>query len=415
MIALIALCLAQGDSVTWTRDVAPIVYENCLSCHRDGEVAPFALETYADVKKRARQIELATRLRLMPVWKPEPGWGDFVGARRLTDAQIATIKRWVDGGCVEGDPAHLPRKSAFNDGWALGTPDLVVRMPEAFTVPAEGRDVYRNFVLPLGLKQDRHVRAAQYRPSNRRVVHHALLFLDATDGSRRRDEQDTGPGFSGFSPSAVSGGGLGGWAPGAEAQPLPDGVGKLVKAGSDLILQLHLHPSGKEEKEQSEVGLYFCRDAPSRQAAMLPLLERRIDIPPGEKEYTIERSFVAPVDFELIGVAPHAHYLARTMKVWMTDARGKETPLLWIKDWDFDWQGQYRYREPVRVPKGARVSMVFTYDNSADNPRNPARPPARVRWGEQTSDEMAITFLQIVPASQSDLLRLVAAALVRRR
>jgi hypothetical protein len=400
--------------VTWTRDVAPIVWKSCTSCHRAGEVAPFALQTYIDVKKRARDIVTVTRARTMPVWKPEQGFGEFAGERRLTDEQIATIKAWVDGGCLEGDAADLPPEPKFPEGWTLGEPDLVVKMEEAYMVPAEGRDVYRNFVIPLDLAEDRYVRAVEYRPGNKKVVHHALMFLDTTGESRRKDEQDKAPGFSGFGLGlgAFSGGGLGGWAPGGLTQPLPNGVGKQVKKGSDLLLQLHFHPSGKAEKEQSTIGLYFCKEKPAKLIAMVPMADRKIDIAPGDKSYRVEQSFTAPVDVEIIGLTPHAHYLAKEMKVW-AEKDGKEIPLVWIKDWDFDWQEQYQFKTPVKIARGTKVSMVYTYDNSAENPKNPSSPPVRVRWGEQTTNEMAITFFSVVTQNHADYLKLMAAVAIR--
>jgi len=411
--------LAQGRDgqdkavkvVTWTKDVAPIVYQNCASCHRTGEVAPFPLLTYGDAKRRSKEMALSVAARTMPVWKPEKNYGEFVGERRLSDDQIATIKAWVDGGCAEGDAKDLPPEPKFGDGWAFGEPDLVVKMAEEYTVPAEGRDIYRNFAIPLNLTEEKYVRAVQFRPGNKKVVHHALMFLDTTGDSRKKDEQDPKPGFGGggLGLGAVSGGGLGGWAPGGVTQPMPDGIGKQIKKNSDLLLQLHFHPSGKVEKELSQIGIWFCKEKPKKLVSMVPMGNRQLDIAPGDKNYKVEAQFTTPVDVEFVGITPHAHYIAKEMKVWAVTPDKKEIPLVWIKDWDFDWQEQYQFKTPVKIPKGTTVKMIYTYDNSADNPKNPATPPVRVRWGEQTTNEMALTFFSAICENQGDTMKLMAA------
>jgi hypothetical protein len=416
-LALLGFQETKSATLTFTKDVAPIVFQNCASCHRPGEVAPFPLLTYADVKKRSKQLLSAMESRQMPPWKPEAGHGDFVGERRMQPAEIAAFKKWVEEGAAEGDPKDLPPLPKFPEGWAFGEPDLVVRMPEAYTVPAEGRDVYRAFAVPLNLTEDKYVRAAQYRPSNNRVVHHALLFLDITGESRKKDQQDPAPGFrgQGLGLGAVSGGSLGGWAPGGISQPYPDGMGKEVKKSADIVLQLHFSPTGKPEKEQSQIGLWFSKEKPQRMISVMPLSDWQINLPAGEKDITITESVTLPVDVDLIGIIPHAHYLAKTCKVWAKGTDGKEIPVIWIKDWDFDWQEQYRYKQPVRLPKGAELTMVWTYDNSASNPRQPSNPPRRVRFGEQTEDEMAMAFLQVAPLNQGDALKLYLALIAKRR
>jgi hypothetical protein len=413
VLGLSAQAQSTKVAVTFTKDVAPIMFHNCSSCHRAGEVAPFALLTYADAKKRAKQMVQFTESRQMPPWKPETGHGDFVGERRMKPEDIAVLKQWVDQGCVEGDAKDLPATPKFPEGWAHGEPDLIVKMPEAYTVPAEGRDVYRAFVVPLNLTEDKYVRAVQYRPSNTRVVHHALLFLDILGESRKKEaaNKGQGPGFrgQGLGIGAVSGGSLGGWAPGGLSQPFPDGMGKEVKKNADLILQLHFSPSGKPEKEQSQVGLWFTKERPQRMVAMMPLSDWRLDLTAGAKDIKITDSVTLPVDVDLIGIIPHAHYLGKECKVWAKTPDGKEIPLIWIKDWDFDWQEQYRYKEIVRIPKGSELNMIWIYDNSATNPKNPSNPPKRVRFGEQTEDEMAMAFLQVATLNRGDDLKLYLA------
>jgi hypothetical protein len=415
-LALAALTVAAPTGeVTYAKDVAPILNQRCASCHRPGEVGPFSLLTYKDAAKRAKFIKEVTADRRMPPWKPEPGYGDFQDACRLSDAELATLARWADTGAREGDPRDLPPRPAFTEGWQLGTPDLVLKMPEPYPVPAGGRDVYRCFVLPTGLTEDRTVAAVEFRPGNRRVVHHALFFLDASGAARKKDAAGPGPGFASFGgPGFVPTGSLGGWAPGAAPRRLPDGLGMPLRKGSDLVLQLHYHPDGKDEKDQSTVGIYFTKGKAKRLVSGVPLVNRRIDIPPGESRHRVTAGFSLPVDVEAVGITPHMHLLGREMKVTAVKPGGEKVPLVWIKDWDFNWQGQYRYAKLIPLPKGTRLELEAYYDNSTDNPKNPNDPPQRVRWGEQTTDEMCLCGLQVVTANPGDRLELFKAVLKSR-
>jgi mono/diheme cytochrome c family protein len=406
---LTAASFASAAAPTFNKDVAPIVFNHCTSCHRPGEIGPFPLVNFNDVKKRARQIEDVTEDKLMPPWKATEDYGHFVGERRLSKAQIDTIKAWVAGGMAEGDAKDLPAMPKFPEGWQLGEPDLVVKMNETFEIPAEGRDVYRAFVLPLNLSEDKFVRAVEFRPSNRRVTHHALFFLDGSGKARELDQRDEGPGYKSFGgPGFTPTGGLGGWAPGTQPQELPQGVARMIRKGSDLVLQMHFHPTGKIEKEQPTIGIYFTKKRPEKILAGFALLDRRLDIPAGES-FIARDEFVLPIDMQVTGVTPHAHLLGRSMKAWATLPDGKIEPLIEIKAWDFDWQEQYVYRKPLDFPKGTKLSMEFTYDNSTSNPANPSNPPKRVRWGEQTTDEMAILFISGVPKNMNEMPDLVRA------
>lgn len=409
MAALIAATATRAET-TFNKDVAPIMFKNCSGCHHPGEVAPFSLLTYQDASKRAKQIVKVTQQKFMPPWKAEPNFGDFSGCRSMSDSQVATIKRWADEGCIEGRAADLPKVPTFPDGWQLGRPDMVVKMPTAFKVPAEGKDIYRCFILPIDIPEDKFVTAVEYRPGNRAVVHHAILFLDNKKSARARDGKDGQPGYTSFAgPGFIPSGSLGGWAPGAFAKPLPDGVAIPLKKGSDLVIQTHFHPSGKEEIEQSSVAIYFSKTTPKRVLASPALWISKLDIPPGEKACKLSDEFTLPVDMDLIGITPHAHLLCKEIKAVATLPNGTTQPLIWIKDWDFDWQDQYQYKTPVHLPKGSKLSVDFTYDNSSGNIRNPSEPPKRVKLGEQTTDEMGIVFLQGVVASQAEVAELLRA------
>src|SRR5258706_1455057 len=396
---------AWAAAPTFTRDIAPIVWNNCAGCHHAGEVAPFSLTSYEDVKKRAKQIAKITHSRTMPPWKAEPGYGDFEAERRLTEAEFALIQAWVEAGAPEGNPADLPPLPKFTDGWHMGQPDIVVKMEEPFTLRAERPDVFRCFVVPLEIPAGKYVKAVEYRPANRKITHHALLFLDNTGRARQLDAADPGPGYSamggvGFLPS----GGMGGWAPGAAPHRFPDKAAKAVPENTDLVIQTQFHPSGKVETEQASVGIYLTDEAPIRTVATVPLgVRSTIDIPPGVKDYVWKDNITIPVAFEVPGITPHAHYICTKMDVWATLPTGEIKPLIRINDWDFDWQGQYRYQRPMEVPAGTPIDIGYTYDHNADNPRNPSSPPRRVRRGEQTTDEMGVTFIQGMPKNPTDI------------
>ncbi len=413
VVLLIFSAKAQAaGAVTYSRDIAPVIYNNCVSCHRPGEVAPFSLLTFDDAKKRADQLAEVTQSKYMPPWKAEPGFGEFVSTRHLTDAQIALFSQWLKAGAPEGDPKDLPKMPKFVDGWQLGEPDLIVKVDRSYTLKAAGKDEYRCFVLPLNLTETKYVTAVEFRPSNRKIVHHAILYLDTKGRARKLDAADPLPGYARMGvPGFIPSGSLGGWAPGAFVTPLPAGIAREVPKGSDLIIQTHLHPSGKEESEQSSVGIYFAKEPPKKPLAGLALRSREIDIPAGKKDYTLTDSLELPVDVKVIGVTPHAHLICKDMHAWATLPDGTKQELIWIKDWDFDWQEQYQYKTPLSLPKGTKLEMRYVYDNSADNLHNPSSPPQRVKFGEQTTDEMAFLFMSVVTEKPADRLALLGAML----
>jgi hypothetical protein len=408
-----AALFPPGASVTFSESVAPILYENCVTCHRPGEAAPFSLISYDDVRKKGKQIAKVTGSRYMPPWHAAHGYGDFAGERRLTDAQIATLADWVKQGMPEGDPGRMPKLPAFPEGWHLGTPDLVVKMPASYELPASGPDVYRNFVIPTHLTENKWVRAVEFRPGARKAVHHALFAYDASGAAAKQDGKDGQPGFGGMGTAGIGGtsggtGPLGGWAVGATPVFLPPGVALPLPKGADIVLQMHFHLTGKPETEQSTLGLYFTDTPPERRlwSVQVPALfgfGAGIDIPPGEKNYVIDDSLTLPADMKALFVGAHAHYLAKEMKATATLPDGTTQPLLWIQDWDFNWQDRYIYKTPVALPKGTRIDVRLVYDNSADNPRNPnPSAPKRVTWGEQSFDEMGSVNLAMQALRKED-------------
>ncbi len=383
--------------MTFNKDVAPIIFAHCTTCHRPGEVAPFPLLTYQDAKSRAPLMAKVVASRLMPPWKPVPGYGEFLGNRRLTDAQIRVIGQWVREGAPEGDPHDLPQAPRFVSGWQLGQPDLVLKMARPFNVPATGDDVYHCFVLRTGLTEDKYVVGFEERPSNRRVVHHSIIVQDEHGAARRLAHgSDVGyPCFGGFGFPAP--GYLGFWTPGAVPHRQPPGIAEILKKRADLVLQTHFHPDGRPEEEQTTIGLYFAQRPPREVPMDLTVGSVDIDIPAGDAHYKVASFAYVPGDVEVISIIPHCHLLCREVMANATLPDGGTKPLIWIKDWEFNWQQQYWYRTPVKLPAGTRVDMEMIYDNSSRNPRNPHHPPERVTWGEQSTDEMAEVHLEVVP------------------
>ena len=382
--------------VTYNRDIAPILNANCVQCHRDGEIAPFSLMTYQTAAKHARQIARVTDERLMPPWKAQPGFGHFAEERRLSDREIATIAAWAKADAPAGDPADLPPPPVFTSEWVLGKPDVEAVMTEAFPVPAEGRDAYRVFSIPIDVPEDKYIIAFQFKPGATAVVHHALLYLDDKHQARELAKASTDglPGYQSFGgvkfrPS----GSIGVWAPGATPYFLPDGVGKPIHKGTDVVMQVHYHPNGKPHIDKSKLAIYFAKKPVTKIAVSFMLSNGAIDIPPGEAHYNrVAMLGPLPADVTLMGVGPHMHLVGKKMKVIATLPDHTIVPLINITDWDFRWQDQYRFAEPIKLPKGTLVSLEAEYDNSTNNPDNPSNPPKRVRRGEQTTDEMCICF-----------------------
>ncbi|MBC7807201.1 MAG: hypothetical protein H7145_13755 [Akkermansiaceae bacterium] len=375
---------------TWSRDVASIVYKNCTPCHRKGEAGPFPLESYADAKRMARMMAVVTKERLMPPWKPVDGHGDFRDERSLTDAEIRILNRWAAADAPSGDLKTAPPLPRFKTGWQLGTPDMVLEMPAAFPIPAEGRDVYQSFVFPLGFPKDRYLRGIEVRPGNRRVAHHAVGVLDTSGTARKLDAKSPEQGYasmggSGFLPAGLTPG----YVPGQTPRFFDDGSPLTLSKKADFVLQMHYHPSGKPETDRTVVGLYFTDKKPVKNPTGILLASEEIDIPAGASGYTVSDKFVLPTALAVHSVWAHMHMVGKKVRVWaeLPGGGGTEKMLL-INDWDFNWQDTYGYRKPIRLPKGTILHSEWVFDNTAANPRNPNSPPKRVRLGENSTDEM---------------------------
>lgn len=390
---------------TFASDIAPVVFKNCVVCHRPGEAAPFSLLTHADVARRARQIAEVTASRSMPPWLPVEGHGHFVGERRLTSPEIALFQRWHEQGAPEGDASLTPPVPRFTEGWQLGPPDLVVAMSEPFVLPPEGRDVYRNFVLSLPPGPARFVRGVEFRPGNPRVVHHAFVLVDDHGGSMGLDEADPGPGYGGMNPGSTArspGGHFVSWQPGKTPSFVPPGMSWRLAGGARLVVQMHMQTTGRPESVQASIGLFFTDEPPRAVPYKLVLASSKIDIPPGAADHVVESTYRLPVDLHVLGLIPHAHYLGRALHGLAELPDGSKKWLIRIDDWNFNWQGDYRFAEPLFLPKGTLLRQHFTYDNSEANPRNPHQPPRRVVFGPNTTDEMGELWLQVLPGSREE-------------
>ena len=423
----LALLSLSPPLVTFSKDVAPLVFAHCSPCHHAGGVAPFPLITYEDVRKHALQIRAVTQRRYMPPWPPEHGYGDFEDDRSLTGKQIRLIADWIEQGKVEGNPSDLPAAPQFNSEWQMGQPDLILTMKQRFRMRAGGSDVFRNFVIATGLKETRYVRGLELRLDNTRVVHHANVVLDRTQSLRHLDGEDGQPGFPGmdvvteaaannFDPDSH----FLFWKPGSVLRPEPDDMSWRLDPGTDLILNLHLQPTGKEESVQAKVGIYFASHAPTRFPMLIQLEhDGAIRIPPGDTNFAVTDSLTLPVDVDVLAIYPHAHYLGKLVEAWAVLPGEKRRWLIRIPDWDINWQAVYNYRHPVVLPKGTKIMMRITYDNSESNPRNPNHPPKLVLTGNRSEDEMGHVWLQVLPkksaGAQEDPRLPLEEAIMRRR
>jgi hypothetical protein len=389
---------------TFARDVAPILQKNCQECHRPGQIGPFSLMSYENARKRADDIADQAASRKMPPWKADPHVGPgFKNSKALSDIEIATLVAWAKAEAPEGDPADTPPAPVYRNGWALGDPDLILEASEDFLIPAEGGDIYRCFVIPTNLPEDKYISGIEYRPGNRKVVHHVLAYTDISGQGKKRDEAEPGPGYTCFSgPEVEVYGSLGGWAPGNDPAFLPDGIGRPLPSKSDVIMQVHYHPSGKPEKDRTQIGIYFAKK-PIKQVYQTNLvIQRALMIPPKAENHEVEAGWKVPefgwkvpVDLTALSITPHMHQLGRDMTVTATFPDGTNLDLIKVPDWDFNWQLTYNFEKPLDLPKGTLIRLKAHFDNPTDK---------LVKWGEATTDEMCIGFLGVVQKDQ-DLTR----------
>ena len=358
-------------AVTFNKDVAPIFYANCVQCHRAGEIAPMSLMTYKEARPWARSIREKVATHEMPPWHADPRHGAFSNDRRLAQKDVDTILAWVEQGTPEGSPKDLPPAPKFAEGWNIGKPDAVFYLPQEFTVPAEGVVEYKYFTVPTNFKEDMWVQAAEIRPGTRSIVHHIIVFAQRKGESQKL---------------------LVGYAPGEQPAVMPEGFGKKISAGADLVFQVHYTPTGTETKDRSYLGLVFCKQRPKQEIITRPIMNGRFAIPPGDSNYQVESSYTFNEDGQIQSLMPHMHLRGKDFEYRVTYPDGKSTVILSVPKYDFAWQTYYTLKEPVPAPKGTRVDCLAHFDNSEKNKFNPD-PKKEVRWGDQTWEEMMIGWM----------------------
>jgi mono/diheme cytochrome c family protein len=396
----------QGDAAgktTYTGHIARILQDNCQSCHRPDQVAPFSLTNYEEASRWRTEIQAYTHERLMPPWKATPGFGDFKNDISLSNEEIELIAAWVEQGAPQGNPKEMPPAPRFNDGWAFGEPDLIVEMPEEYVVGPEGEDDYRHFVIPSEFAKDRFVETIDVRPGNRGVVHHVIAYVDTSGKARKLDAADPGPGYTrfggtGFDPASV----IGGWAPGNTPVKTPPASGHWLPAKCDIVLQVHYYRTGVEERDRTKIGVYFSKKDRPVPVRPTMAINTKFVVPAGKKLHTVHAQRTIKQSSYLFSVTPHMHLIGETMKVTAHLPDGTVIPVVQIDDWDFNWQTTYHFRKLQHLPAGTKVKLVATFDNSAENPNNPNNPPKDMRWGERTTDEMCIAFVDLLKESEYD-------------
>ncbi len=394
--------------VTFNKEVLPILQKNCQTCHRPGEVAPMALLTYEQTRPWAKAIKTAVVTKKMPPWFADPRYGHFSNERKLTAEEIHTLVAWADQGAMEGDAKDRPAPVEFVDGWNIGQPDRVIEMPNEFHVPAEGTIDYQYIVIPGGFTQDTWVQAAEIRPGNRAVVHHVIAFVRPPESQWLKDvppgvpvpQRTSGqPRGQGAQRGQGGGGGLLGaehligYAPGLQPLQLSDSA-KLVKAGSDIVLQLHYTANGKPATDKSKIGLVFPKTPPQLRNVTLLAPNRMFVIPPNDDNYEVKSEVELQDAVKLVALTPHMHFRGKDFLYKVVYPSGETETLLSVPKYDFNWQLGYRLAEPLVLPKGARIQCTAHFDNSPNNPYNPD-PTKEVRWGDQTWEEMMIGWFQV--------------------
>jgi tetratricopeptide (TPR) repeat protein len=394
----------QDRLPTYSDDVRPVVARRCAPCHRPGGSGPFPLVRYEDLRARAKQVVDAVGSRRMPPWHAATAAGAFAGDRRLTEAEVRLFQSWLDGGALQGSVVAGPEVQAPADDWQFGRPDVVLRLRQPYVLPTGHGDVMRNFVLPVEGTARRFVRAWEFRTNRQDVVHHATLMVDPAGSARLRDAADTAEGYEGLIPLSAQSpeGYFLGWTPGQQPYEAPPDLAWELHPGSDLVAMLHLRRQAEAVPVEVSIGLYLTDRPPSRLPVMIRLNRQDLDIAPGQADFVAEDSFVLPVDVDLYGIQPHAHYLAREVRGAAHLPDGRTLALLDVDRWDFHWQDVYRFISPVRLPAGTRLTMTMRFDNTAGNRANPTVPPRRVRFGQGSLDEMADLWLQVVPVRAGD-------------
>jgi hypothetical protein len=403
LFCLVTLSAGQGPAaVTFSKDVAPILQAHCQTCHRPGEAAPFPLLTYEQARPWASSMKRVVSQKIMPPWYADPTIGHFSNDRSLKQQEISTIVAWANAGAPEGDPKDMPRPKDWAEGWGMPKPDVVFQLPQPFQVPASGMVEYQYVIIPTGFTKDTWVQAAEARPTDRSVVHHIIAYL-REPGSNYFKGQKPGVFFEAPPPaqdekndtSALASDFLIGYAPGQPAEILPPGQAKLIKAGSDIVLEVHYTPNGRATTDQTRVGLILAKEPPKERVLTLSAVNGLFKIPPGDPNYRVDATFEVPQDVRLISLHPHMHMRGKDFEYRIVLPDGKSETLLRVPAYNWRWQLWYNLPEPISLPKGSKIECTAHYDNSPNNPENPD-PTKTVIWGQMNSDEMMVGFFNLV-------------------
>jgi mono/diheme cytochrome c family protein len=406
MIQRLALLLVPFCGVaatpTFTKDVAPILQKNCQTCHRPGEAAPFAMLTYEQTRPWAAAIKEAVLTKKMPPWFADPHYGKFSNGNALSQSEIDTLVAWVNAKAPQGDPRDMPPAVQWTEGWAIGKPDLILELPAVYEVPASGVVEYQHVIVPTGFTEDKWVQAAEVRPTDRAVVHHIIAFVREPKSNwfkgqkagvffvapqvKTEEEPDT---------SALPSDFLVGYAPGQPAEILRPGQAKLIKAGSDIIFQVHYTPNGKQVHDRTRLGIVFAKEPPARRVLTLSATNGTFKIPPGDPNYRVDASFQVGEQVELSGLHPHMHGRGKDFMYRLVYPTGESQTILSVPHFSWHWQNWYTLEQPILLPKGTIIECTAHFDNSPNNPDN-ADPKKEVTWGEQSWDEMMVGFFNLV-------------------
>lgn len=417
LIPSLALCAAtsQAQSPTWHQDVSCIVFTHCTPCHHDGGAGHFSLMTYQEAYWWRNEMRAYTQARYMPPWPPDPSYRSLAHERVLSQAEIDLIAEWVDAGAPEGDPASALPLPQYTDAWAIADPDLTLVMPD-FVIPSSTNDLYRCFVMPSGLLQDRFITAMEVVPGNRAMVHHVLVYQDLTGQAAQLDAQDPAPGYTSFGGIGVPNPKLlGGWVPGSTPFETPTGMGIRLQAGADVVIQVHYPAtSSTGEVDSTRLNFRFSTQSGLRSLSVDPILYHfapvlqngPLVIPPHQVR-TFHQRYTVPAPVTITSIAPHAHLVCTSMRSFAVLPSGDTLPLIDIPHWDFAWQDFYRFRRPIHLPAGTQLHGYATYDNTENNPNNPNTPPLTVTLGEATTDEMMLFYFSYTSGTYADTLIVV--------
>ncbi len=395
---------AAADAPTFSKDVAPVFYKNCANCHRPGEIAPMSLLTYKDARPWAKAIREKVATGAMPPWHADPAHGQFLNDRRLTDAEKETISKWVSAGAPEGNPLELPPPPHYADGWMMGEPDVVLGMNEDYPVPSGGTVEYKYFEVPTNFTEDTFIQAMEVRPGNRAVVHHVIVyarppqpeprpavfkFAEGMELPKKGDAEK--PANDRPAPKRL-GASAGGFAPGQFIRVFQPGTAVRVTAGSVLVFQMHYTANGTATTDRTRIGLKLAKEKPKDEVRMSALINGAFTIPSGATDHRVDAELTIVQDLTLWSMLPHTHVRGKRWEYSLTYPDGRTETILSVPKYDFNWQTDYIFKEPLKLPKGTKIHATAWYDNSKNNASNPDSS-VDVRWGDQTWEEMMFTAL----------------------